>query len=68
MDTLKKRLSFDFVDSLIRSNEFIAINDGTSLDRQGVYNLKSDEFVKNHTDVKGPQIAYAIVKAMEATL
>lgn len=34
METLKKRL-FETVDSLIRSNEFIAINDGTSLDRQG---------------------------------
>lgn len=33
-----------------------------------IYNLKADEYVKNHSDIKGPQIAYAIVKAMETTL
>lgn len=47
------------------------LNAGASAYRFGsgkIYNLKSDQFVKGHSDIKGPQVAYAIVKAMGATL
>lgn len=56
-------------DGLVEDVSLLEAGDGGYEFGKGkLYNLKSDEFVKNHTDVKGPQIAYAIVKAMEATL
>jgi hypothetical protein len=33
-----------------------------------VYNLKSDTFIKGHSKIKVPQVGYALVKAMAATL
>ena len=56
-------------DGLVEDVSLLEAGDGGyELGKGKLYNLKSDEFVKNPTDVKGPQIAYAIVKAMEATL
>lgn len=35
--------------------------------RQGaIYNLNADEFIKDHGDVSGPQVAYAILNAVQA--
>ena len=33
-----------------------------------VYNLKADKFIKGHSKIKIPQVGYALVKAMAATL
>jgi hypothetical protein len=33
-----------------------------------VFNLLADSFIKGHSDVRGPQVGYAVVKAMAATL
>ena len=33
-----------------------------------VYNLNSDKFIKGHSKIKVPQVGYALVKAMAATL
>ncbi|MEM9576702.1 MAG: hypothetical protein AAF999_06780 [Pseudomonadota bacterium] len=33
-----------------------------------VYNLKADQFIKGHSKIKTPQVGYALVKAMAATL
>lgn len=33
-----------------------------------IYNLNSDKFIGGHSDIRGPQVAYSIVKAMATTL
>lgn len=33
-----------------------------------IFNLKSDQFIKGHSEIRVPQVGYAIVKAMAATL
>lgn len=33
-----------------------------------IFNLLSDQFIKGHSDIKGPQVGYALVKAITATL
>ncbi|MGY6277470.1 hypothetical protein [Methylomonas sp. MgM2] len=32
----------------------------------GIYNLKADEFIRDHSDVKGFQVAYALLNAVKA--
>jgi hypothetical protein len=41
---------------------------GYAFSRDMVFNLKSDEFIKGHSDVRGPEVGYALVKAMANTL
>lgn len=33
-----------------------------------IFNLESDQFIKGHSEIRVPQVGYAIVKAMAATL
>lgn len=41
---------------------------GYSFRKGKVYNLNSDKFIKGHSKIKVPQVGYALVKAMAATL
>lgn len=41
---------------------------GYNFGKDMVYNLNSDKYIKGHSKIKVPQVGYALVKAMAATL
>jgi hypothetical protein len=38
-----------------------------TLERGGMYNLRSDDFISDHSDVTGPEVAHALLAAITVT-
>jgi len=38
-----------------------------TLERGGMYNLRSDDFISDHSDVTGPEVAHALLAAIAVT-
>jgi hypothetical protein len=41
--------------------------DSYQLEHGGMYNLRSDDFISNHSDVTGPEVAHALLAAIAVT-
>jgi hypothetical protein len=41
--------------------------DSYDLEQGGMYNLRSDDFISNHSDVTGPEVANALLAAIAVT-
>jgi hypothetical protein len=41
--------------------------DSYQLEQGGMYNLRSDDFISNHSDVTGPEVAHALLAAIAVT-
>jgi pimeloyl-ACP methyl ester carboxylesterase len=50
-----------------KDGQLLAVGGGYAFQPRALHNLLADEFVKDHSDVKGPQVAYAVLSAVATT-
>jgi len=50
-----------------RNAVLLKAGDSYDLEQGGMYNLRSDDFISNHSDVTGPEVANALLAAIAAT-
>jgi hypothetical protein len=50
-----------------KDGQLLAVGGGYAFQPRVLHNLLADEFIKDHSDVKGPQVAYAVLSAVATT-